>query len=153
MAVKSLDPEVYLRGDNPLGWALAVRMRRGRMGRPALVLQSLARITRAGLSDMKKVLLLNCVKMYGKLNRAEEAQMQAMMETEEYRDVREVELTWSEQLESKGEKKGQRKAVLDLCEAFDIPLTAAQSDRIANMELDELESLRAHLKRHRAWPR
>ncbi len=42
-SVKSLSAEQYLEGDNPLGWALAVRMKRGRLSRVALVIRSPSR--------------------------------------------------------------------------------------------------------------
>lgn len=51
VAPKGLSAEPYLAGDSPLGWALAVRMKRGRLRRVEVMLRSLARILRASLSD------------------------------------------------------------------------------------------------------
>ena len=47
---------------------------------------------------------------------------------------------------TEGRTEGLRVAVMDLCEVLGISLTMAQLD------LGGLESLRQHLKQHRAWP-
>lgn len=52
----------------------------------------------------------------------------------------------------KGRTEGLQTAVLDLCEVLGISLSAAQLQQIEGMDADALTALRAHLKRHRAWP-
>jgi hypothetical protein len=51
-----------------------------------------------------------------------------------------------------GEEIGRREAVADLAEAYGIALDERRRTRIANASLDELDALRAALKRDRAWP-
>jgi hypothetical protein len=51
-----------------------------------------------------------------------------------------------------GEEAGRREAVADLAEAYGIALDERRRTRIANASLDELDALRAALKRDRAWP-
>jgi hypothetical protein len=108
VSLRSLRAEEYLARDNPLGWALAVRMKRGRLRKVSLVLDSLVRIGRARLSDMKRELLLNCVMMYAKLNQTEQAELEAKMETEEYKDIDilNAEWTWSGKMRKKAREEG-----------------------------------------------
>jgi hypothetical protein len=54
--------------------------------------------------------------------------------------------------EVKGEVKGLRTAVADLCEVLGVTLTPTRQARLAAMGLDELEALRQSLKQTRRWP-
>jgi uncharacterized protein len=54
--------------------------------------------------------------------------------------------------EAKGKAEGLRVAVLDLCEAFGVEVTAEQRARLEAMGVGELEALRAALKQTRRWP-
>lgn len=51
-----------------------------------------------------------------------------------------------------GRQEGLQTAVIDLCELLGVELTEARRARLAALDLPGLESLRAHLKLHRAWP-
>ncbi len=53
---------------------------------------------------------------------------------------------------AEGELKGARVAVADLCEALDIALTPEREAALQQLDLKQPAELRAHLKRHRAWP-
>ena len=50
-----------------------------------------------------------------------------------------------------GKLEGERQTVFDLCEVLGITLTPAQTARIQELDLDQLTTLRTHLKRDRAW--
>ena len=51
-----------------------------------------------------------------------------------------------------GEEIGRRQAIVDLAEAYDIPLDERRHAWIAGASLAELEQVRVALKRDRAWP-
>ena len=51
-----------------------------------------------------------------------------------------------------GEQIGRRQAIVDLAEAYDIPLDERRRAWIASASLAELEQVRVALKRDRAWP-
>jgi Uma2 family endonuclease len=52
---------------------------------------------------------------------------------------------------AEGEAKGMRKAVRDLCELLDIPVTPEREVALSAMQRDELDVLRERLKRDRRW--
>lgn len=54
--------------------------------------------------------------------------------------------------EVKGEAKGLRTAVADLCEVLGVSLTPMRRARLATMGINELEALREGLKQTRRWP-
>jgi len=45
-----------------------------------------------------------------------------------------------------------RTAVVDLCEAYDVPLDESRRVYLVTLDRDSLESLRAHIKYSRDWP-
>ena len=45
-----------------------------------------------------------------------------------------------------------RKAIAALCDVFGLTLTADHEQHLASLDLADLEELRLHLKKHRAWP-
>ena len=51
-----------------------------------------------------------------------------------------------------GKADGLRAAIADLCEVLGISPTQTQLDDLARLDVAGLESLRAALKQHRAWP-
>ena len=54
--------------------------------------------------------------------------------------------------EARGRLEGARVAVIDLCEALNVPLDDARRGFLASATLEEADTLRAALKRERAWP-
>jgi hypothetical protein len=55
-------------------------------------------------------------------------------------------------IRAKEQAQGQRHAVLDLCEVFNIEVTATRQAQLDRLDLPGLEQLRADLKRLRSWP-
>lgn len=54
--------------------------------------------------------------------------------------------------EARGELKRSRVALTDLCEAYGVALTPEREAWIQSAEIRQLDELRAHLERERAWP-
>lgn len=108
----------------------------------------------------KTALLLDYVKKYGRLSNAEEKEMQEMLQSDEYRDVQEAELTWSQQLRQEGlleghkegRKEGMREMAEALCEVLGIEVTPPRQALLARLDIEGLKALCQHLKTHRAWP-
>lgn len=53
---------------------------------------------------------------------------------------------------AEGEARGLRLAVLDLAELLGLPIDPPRRARIDDASAQELDALRSHLKRRRAWP-
>ena len=53
--------------------------------------------------------------------------------------------------ELKGELRGLRQAITDLCEVLGIELTPEREAQLRELDLEGLTALRTHLKRDRAW--
>src|SRR5205807_1139308 len=77
----------------------------------ALAVRAIARIGRAQMTGMRRQLLLNCVKTYVKLNEAERSEMQAILEQNEYEDVRRDDWTWAGQLRAAGRDEERKEVV------------------------------------------
>ncbi|HEU4533928.1 MAG TPA: hypothetical protein VFS00_07415 [Polyangiaceae bacterium] len=64
---------------------------------------------------------------------------------------------WEQRLlregKAEGMAEGLRRAVVALCEAFDIALSPARKARLASMNAEELDALLHALKTQRRWPR
>lgn len=54
--------------------------------------------------------------------------------------------------EAKGEARGLREALADLCEVLGVELTNERREHLARFELEALRALWAHLKAHKTWP-
>ena len=52
----------------------------------------------------------------------------------------------------KGAEQGLRVAIRDLCDIFDIEVTADRARALSAMTRAQLDSVRAHIKRVRVWP-
>jgi hypothetical protein len=160
VCVPDLSAEEYLRTDNPVVYGLASRMKRGSLSKVELALECGRRIVRSGLSPMKKALLWNYSRTYGKLTAAEETEMQNLMDESEIKDIKDIkdsELTYfgrkyKEALEE-GERKGELEGIEALCTVLDLRLTPARKKHLHALSLDGLQSLREHLVQHRSWPR
>jgi hypothetical protein len=162
--VPALDAAHYLSGENPLCFALAARMHRGRgdkrMSRALLKAECIRRIAGAKVSDRQGFLLLHFVTTYLKLDPDEQKEYDHMMEQEEYAGARTIQRTWSEEMIDEGERRGREQgrdgmkyAIAALCEVLGIELTADRSAQVARMDVAQLTSLCTYIKSHRAWPK
>jgi hypothetical protein len=98
----------YLDRPEPLAWALAALMRPGTWGRAEHKLACLRRIARSGLDDGRKLLLADCVEMYLELTTKEASEYEALVAQEPHREVRAVQMTWSQRIKAEGFRLGRQ---------------------------------------------
>lgn len=157
VCVPDLCAEEYVEQDNPVAYGLAIRMRRQRMSNVELTLACRRRIVRSDLTPLEKDLLWTFNHTYARLNKDEEAQMQAIVEKPENRDINESNLTWAGKLIKEGELKGELKGKLDaiqkLCQVLHIRITPARRQHLNQLDLTGVEALFEHLLLQHAWPK
>jgi len=110
--------EEYLERPEPLAWGLAALMDRGALSRPQLKLACLRRIAAADLDDAHRLLLINCVEAYLELNPEEETEYSQRTTVRENREVKAMEMTWSERIEAKGREEGRQEGLVTLREVL-----------------------------------
>jgi hypothetical protein len=98
--------EEYLALAEPLAWALAALMRRGRWSRAEHKIECLRRIAGADLSGSHRWLLGNWVETYLQLDERETAEYARLCELTVNQEVRVMEMTWAERMEEKYTQKG-----------------------------------------------
>jgi len=108
MGLARCPAEDYLAKEQPLAWALAALMRPTTLSRAEQKMECLRRIHAAGLDELRRFLLVNCVETYLQLDGRDAEEMEALQArggTEEVRAMRRR-LTWAEQLVEEGREKG-----------------------------------------------
>ena len=98
--------EDYLSRPEPLAWALAALMRPGRLTRAELKMACLRRIAAAELTGKQRFLLVNFVETYLQLTGPQAAEFDRLRQQAENQEVVAVRMTWAEQMEAEGHKKG-----------------------------------------------
>ena len=101
--------EEYLALPEPLAWALAALMRRGRWSRAEHKIECLRRIAGADLSGSQRWLLGNWVETYLQLDERETMEYARLCELTVNQEVRDMEMTWAERMEEKYTQKGLEK--------------------------------------------
>jgi hypothetical protein len=140
VALARLSAEEYV-GASPLGAALSALMRRKKARRLKLRREMLVRVLDSGLDDVLKYLLVNVIETYDELSAAEAVRFRRMTSGKEFRKLQDVELTYFDKLELKGELKGKREILLRLLTAKFGPLPEETVVRIAAVgETSELDS-------------
>jgi len=98
----------YLRKGTPLGAALAALMDRRESGEPlslrALMLQ---RVAESGRGEAQKFLLLNVIETYYKLSAEQKESFSKLLSKKEYREAREMEVTWADEIAEEARAKGR----------------------------------------------
>jgi hypothetical protein len=89
-----------------LAWAFAALMRPGRWSRAELKLACLRRVGESEVTGGRKEILVNWVETYVELTPEDAAEFRRLLEQEENREVREMELTWLGKAEAKGLAQG-----------------------------------------------
>jgi hypothetical protein len=87
VGLPALDAAQYVSGEHLLGVALSTLMRVPPERRAELYLQGLQRIVRSGENDWRQFLLAECLEAYANLDDEQKAQVQALLTTEQYREV------------------------------------------------------------------
>jgi hypothetical protein len=98
--------EEYLALPEPLAWALAALMRRGRRSRAEHKIECLRRIAAADLSGSRRWLLGNWVETYLQLNERGTEEYARLCELAVNQEVKAMEMTWAERMEEKYTQKG-----------------------------------------------
>jgi len=97
----------YLAKPEPVAWALAALMSRGKESRAAYKLRCQSRIVEARMPDKQRILLLDFVEAYLELT-PPEAEEYKILSTRHRRRTRAMWMTWSERLKEEGKKEGLR---------------------------------------------
>ena len=100
--------ETLLARPEPLAWGLAALAKPGDLGKVRLKLELLRRIARVQIGETQRSLLINCVETYLQLTGREAAVFETLR-AQDSPEVEEMELTWADQIEAKGEAKGMKK--------------------------------------------
>jgi Domain of unknown function (DUF4351) len=137
VGLPALPAEQYVSGEHLLGVALSSLMRVSPERRAELHAEALKRIVTSGENDWRRYLLAECVEAYGDLDEAQRQQLQALLTTEEYQQVRPVMITTYE----RGMIEGQRQMVLLQLEAKFGPLPAEVRQRVEALSPQQLRQL------------
>jgi predicted transposase YdaD len=112
-------------------------MRGGNLTRPELKLACLRRIAAAELDEDRRMLLVDCVEMYLELNPKEVTEYSGLCAVRKNREVRKMEVTWSERMKAEGREDGLqrglralRQVVLSLLEQRFGPLPEETRERV-----------------------
>lgn len=105
--------EDYLSLAQPLAWALAALMRRGRWSRAEHKMECLRRIATNRLEPDRSWLLVNWVGTYLQFKGRDAAAFERLLDLPANREVKAMQMTWAEQMEAKYEAKYTRKGSLE----------------------------------------
>jgi len=141
----------YLERPEPLAWALAALMRRGRWSPAEHKMACFRRIAAADLPELQRFLLVNCVETYVQLSGRDAVDYARLAERAENGRAVAMQLTWAEKMEAKYRKQGLvegrsealeqlRAVVLHLLEQRFGPLPARTKRRVERLR--SLRSLR-----------
>src|SRR6266478_2994868 len=108
VGLPGLEAEAYATGEHLLGVALSALMRVTAERRAELHAEALKRIAHSGENDWRRFLLAECVEAYGKLDEAQRQQLEALLTTQPYQEVRPLMITTYE----RGKIEGQREMAL-----------------------------------------
>lgn len=137
IVVPRLKAEDYLAQENPVGLALAARMRRGReLTGGDLVLTVLGKLVDSALSDEDLLIIWDFVRSYVRLTDEEEMKVNETIEREQKRGRRQR-LTWSQQERIKGYTES---LTLLLTQKFG-PLPEGVQARIGTLSLEDLRTV------------
>jgi len=102
--------EAFLAKLEPVGWALASLMSRGKASRPAYKLACQKRILTARLTGARRTVLLDFVEAYLELTPSEVAEYKVLSRRNR-RGARAMWMTWSEKQKAEGFKLGEQKGL------------------------------------------
>ena len=137
-------PEVageYLGKGNILGAALAALMDRQKagelLGLRALMMQ---RVAESDRDDARKFLLLNLIETYFKITADQKESFNRLLSKKEFREAKEMEVTWADEIREEGRVFGKRETLLQLLATKFGSLPEETTSRVQAMDsLDELE--------------
>jgi hypothetical protein len=103
--------------------------------------EGLKRIARSGENDYRRFLLAECLEAYADLDEAQKERLQALLGTEQYREVQPLMMTTYE----RGILQGERRATLRQLEARFGPLSADVKQRVEALPPEALAQLQLDL--------
>ena len=164
VGLPGLPGEQYATGENLLGVALSALMRQPAERRAELYAEGLKRIAVSGENDYRQFLLAECMEAYAELDEAQKERVQALLQTEAYREAdplmqttyergkadayREVEplmQTTYERGIDDGIEQGERRAALRQMEKKFGPLSAEVKRRVEALSPEALARLQLDL--------
>ena len=137
VGLAQLKPQEYLEV-NALGAALAALMNRSGVGDPlGLRVAMLREITEGVVEDAKKFLLVNVVESYFRLADDDAERYGHLLMLEGHEEIREMEMTWADEMMEKGRIAEKRSTLLRLMEAKFGHVSEAVKLRIEALEVPE----------------
>ncbi|HEY0558428.1 MAG TPA: hypothetical protein VGG20_29525 [Thermoanaerobaculia bacterium] len=133
----------YLDSSEPLAWALAALMNRGKCRKAELKMSCLSRISEALLTDAERVELVNCVESYVRLSHNETEEF-LLLGTPERRRAPAMlyRMSWKDEMLLEGERRGIRRVLCDQIEDRFGPVPDEIRSRIETIRsLDRLQRL------------
>jgi hypothetical protein len=134
VGLPGLDGEAYATGENLLGVALSTLMRVPPERRAELHAEGLKRIAGSGENDWRRFLLAECLEAYADLDENQREQLQGLLTTEQYGEVRPIMITTYE----RGKFAERRESVLLQLETKFGPLSPAVKERVEALSPEEL---------------
>jgi len=141
VGLPALAAEQYVSGEHLLGVALSSLMRVSPERRAELHAEALKRIALSEENDWRRYLLAECVEAYGDLDEAQRQQLQALLTTEQYQQVRPLMMTTGD----RARIQERRETALLLLEARFGPLTVEVRRRVETLSPEQLRQLQLDL--------
>jgi hypothetical protein len=149
VGLPALDGESYATGVNLLGVALSVLMQLPADRRAELYAQGLKRIAGSGENDFRRFLLVECLEAYAELGEAQKERLQALLQTEAYREVEPLmKTTYERGVErgiERGIEQGERRSALRQMEAKFGPLSPEVKQKVEALSPEVLAQLQIDL--------
>jgi hypothetical protein len=141
VGLPALDDAAHATGENLLGVALSTLMRVPEERRAELYAEGLKRIARSGENDYRRFLLAECLEAYAEMDEAATQQLQALLTTEPYQDVRPIMITTYE----RGMIAGERRAALLQLEVKFGAVSPEVKQRVEALTAHQVQQLLADL--------
>ncbi len=161
IGLPGLKAEDFATGENLLGVALSALMRQPPDRRAELYTEGLKRIASSGENDYRQFLLAECLEAYSELDEAQKERLQALLQTEAYREVEPLmKTTYERGIEDgiergiergieqgieRGIEQGERRSALRQMEAKFGPLSLKVKQQIEALSPNALAQLQLDL--------
>jgi hypothetical protein len=148
VGLPALKGEEFATGENLLGVALSALMRQPAERRAELYAEGLKPIAGSGENDFRRFLLAECLEAYADLDEVQKEQLQALLQTEAYREAEPLMKTTYERGIEEGIQRGERRLTLRQMEAKFGPLSpdvkrqldSLSPEALARLQLDLLKA-------------
>jgi len=142
VGLPALDAVQYLEGDNWLGVALSALMRIPRDRVAWLGAEALRRLQGSPLTDHQKYWLGECVEAYLPLTAEQKRELEGLLQTKTYSEVKAVNLTTFEKGVLKGQEEGREKAMAGMIRGllFAVEIKFGGVDHAVEVNLNALRT-------------